>query len=487
MITRGQANARARAIQRACAQGRCFRVHAGIYLREFDSSRQALQIRANWIAVASALAPGSVVSYRSAMNLGDEPPESLVLSHPTRFNRSLHLPGLSIRLVRGAPALPGDVALGSGALHLASTPRALLENLSRRRGTQARSEGEGAVGLRLRQIERQQGAGQLRVIRSLAADLAGPLQLPREFERLCALIDDLIGPAPQQIGPAPVRAAADVPDSGADLACLERLQELAERLRGNGARGLAAPAVSEAARIHFAFVEAFLTSNAGAYGVSIEQAREAFFAGASQETDRPEVAQLRGAFKLALHRPFCDSVPPFGVGFTPALQARHGLLLQGRPRVEAGRLRARTMHPSRGVADPARIASTLAAGSQLANRIPEGLARAVFYALMLAQVKPFEHGGEILARLLMNAELSGASRARVLIPTCVQQQLREAREAMMRQSGGLAYFELIEPLQGWSAGLDCSDLDRLIDTLRQSGALERGGSLPQSGSAAAVT
>ncbi|HWY73472.1 MAG TPA: cell filamentation protein Fic, partial [Burkholderiaceae bacterium] len=124
IITRGASGAAARAVQRRCMAGELARLAPGIYVREREPQEQAARVREHWVRILGELVPGSVVSYRSAYTA--VPSEGLlVLSHPTRFNRTIRLPGMRVALVHGPSALAGDAPLGGGALHLASMERML--------------------------------------------------------------------------------------------------------------------------------------------------------------------------------------------------------------------------------------------------------------------------------------------------------------------------------------------------------------------------
>jgi len=183
IITRGASGADARAVQRRCVAGELVRLAPGIYLREHDPQAQAARVREHWVRILGELVPGSVVSYRSAY--AAVPSEGvLILSHPTRFNRTLRLPGLRVALVKGPGPLPRDTPLGDGALHLASMERMLLENLTRPRGLQGRSRGEAAVTERLAQILAGEGPAALDTLRTRARQLAESLEMDRELERL---------------------------------------------------------------------------------------------------------------------------------------------------------------------------------------------------------------------------------------------------------------------------------------------------------------
>ena len=73
-ITRGNDSpAEARAIQRRAKDGELTRIVEGVYLLEKDPEAQKAVVRRNWFRILGALAPGAVVSYRSAYSGGITP------------------------------------------------------------------------------------------------------------------------------------------------------------------------------------------------------------------------------------------------------------------------------------------------------------------------------------------------------------------------------------------------------------------------------
>jgi Fic/DOC family len=467
IITRGSSGAAVRAIQRRCLSGELVRLAPGIYLRERDPRAQALRVREHWVRILGELVPGSVVSYRSAY--AAVPSEDvLVLSHPTRFNRTIHLPGLRISLVKGPGPLPHDTPLGDGALHLASMERMLLENLTRPRGVEGRSRGEVAVKERLAQILNGEGPEAMDRLRVRARELAGPLEMLRELERLESLIDallpaaqaaegldDLVQPEPQ--APQPQRA---------DPSRLTLLRTVASRLQLQRWPRWAASAVREPDRSHQAFVEAWFDCFESGDVQQIMQARAAIVGAEIVAANTAPMRELLSVFKLAVSSPLCDSVPPFGAWFAQGLKARHALMMRLTDPDLAGEFR---------VAEREQIEGTLAAGSTLALSVPEGLARAIFYLVLLWCVQPFERGNERLGRLLMNAELSSVGDSRIIIPTRMRGPLERAVDRLLRRGDERRVVRLLVQLQRWSASLDFSDLDLLVARLTGLRAFERPG------------
>jgi hypothetical protein len=471
IITRGAPSAVARSVQRRCVAGELARLAPGLYVLDRDPQAQAALVREHWVRILGELVPGAVVSYRSAY--GAAPAEGvLILSHPSRFNRTIRLPGLRVALVKGPGALPGDAPLGSGALHLASMQRMLLENLTRPRGAEGRSRGEAAVRQRLEQIlAAGDGALALDRVRSEARSLAGPLNMSRELVRLEQLIDGLLSPPEDS-------ASAGAGAGEADPGCIAMLQALAHRLRRQRWPRWEAVATGQPDRAHQALVEAWFECFDAASLTAIRQACADVLAGKVGIASAAPMRELLSVFKLAASSPLSDSVPPFGDWFAQGIRARHALLMRLVEPIRAGRFRTRDPSAPAAAAVPGRIEAeriegTLAAGSKLAIEVPEGLARAVFYSILLRRVQPFDRGSDKLAHLLMNAELSSVGQARIVVPTRMREHLQIAGERLLRQGDPERYIRLLVALQRWSATLDFSDLNRLLARLAAMRAFDR--------------
>jgi len=470
IITRGASGAAARAIQRRCSAGELARLAPGIYVREHDPQAQAARVREQWVRIVSELAPGSVVSYRSALAQDPAGEGVLILSHPTRFNRSIRLPGLRMALVKGPGPLPGDTPLAGGALHRASIERALLENLTRPRGAEGRSRGETAVMERLTRMSRDAGVEALVAMRARARELAPSLNMAAELRRVEGLIDTLRPSRPQTEAKArPLRAGGE---AGPDAACVAMLRALAERLRSRRLPRLGAPPAQEPARAHQAFLEAWFDLSQSDRVLSIQRAREAVLGGRLDTVDEVGLRELVGVFRLAAHSPLCDSVPPFGAWFAQGLKARQALMMQlGRADAASGFRTEGAQPAAAGFVEADRIHGTLRAGSLLARGIPDGLARAIFYSILIWRVHPFDRGSESMASLLMNAELSSVSESRILVAPRMRARLEQSRQALLRTGDPSRLIRLLAALQRWTASLDFSDLDRLLARLDRARAL----------------
>ena len=273
-ITRGnESGAEARAIQRRAKEGELTRIAEGVYLREKNAKAQKAVVRRNWFRILGALAPGAVVSYRSAYAGGMTPDGVVYLSHPTNFNRKISLPGMQAVLVKGPGSLPGDMPLGDGKLYFASRSRQLLENLSPERGTRGKSAGAKAVEELLVKILHANGEPELNRVRDETRALAKPLGLSEQFGKLDKLIGALLATHANGVlktKEGKLVAKGTPVDSGR----MARFEALAAKLRTAVLARRPAVATNEPARSSFAFLEAYFSNNVEGTEFAIEEARD---------------------------------------------------------------------------------------------------------------------------------------------------------------------------------------------------------------------
>ena len=473
LITHGSAPAEARAIQRRARAGELAKVAEGIYLSEKSAEAQAAIARRHWARILAALVPEAVVSYRSTFAGGPSADGVIFLSHPTTFNRRITLPGLRAVVVKGPGALAGDMQLGGERLFFASRPRQLLENLSPQRGARGKSAGAKAVEEKLISIRNASGEAELNRIRDAARDLAGPLGLDAEFQKLDALIGALL--ATQANGVLKTKAGRLVAKgTPADAARLARFEVLASRVRTEPLPRQEAIATTEPARSTFAFLESYFSNYVEGTEFAIEEARDIALRGRIVERRPKDSHDVLGVFRLALESPWRDTVPPFGEDFPAELARRHALMLGQRPESSPGEFK---LEPNRAggtwFVEPGLVRGTLIEGSALARSVPEGLARAIYYGFLVTEVHPFVDGNGRLSRLVMNAELSRVGEARIIVPTLFHEEYVDCQRLLSRQDDPTGLIRALTLMQAWTVAFDYSDTDALITAVTRTNALER--------------
>lgn len=473
-ITRGgESGAEARAIQRRAKEGELTRIADGVYLSEKEPEAQKAVVRRNWFRILGALAPGAVVSYRSAQAGGITPDGVVHLSHPTNFNRKISLPGVQAVLVKGPGPLPGDMPLGDGKLYFASRPRQLLENLSPERGARGKSAGAKAVEEMLVKILYVNGEAEVNRIRDEARALVEPLGFSEQFRKLDQLIGALL--ATQADGILKTKEGKLVAKgTPVDAERLARFEMLAANLRAAVLARRPAVAADEPARSCFAFLEAYFSNYVEGTEFAIEEARDIALEGRVVEQRPKDSHDILGVFRLALQSPGRDTVPPLGADFSAELARRHARMLEKRPESNPGQFKLeRNRAGETWFVDPHLVRGTLMEGSTLARSIPEGLARAIYFSFLVTDVHPFTDGNGRIARLVMNAELSRVGEARIIIPTLFHEEYVDCLRQLSRQSDAAGLVRALSLMQRWTIAFDYTDVNALIEAVRRTHALER--------------
>jgi len=471
-ITRGAPDNEARTIQRRAKAGELTRIAEGVYLAQDDTEAQKAIARRNWARILAALVPGGVVSHRSAYHGGLSADGTLYLSHPTNYNRKIELPGVRAILVKGPGPLPGDSPLGNEKLFFASRPRQLLENLSPERGPRGRSAGAKAVEKRLVSILNASGEDELNRIRDTARELARAMALQNEFKKLDKLIGALL--TTHAAGILKTREGKLVAKGKpVDSERLARLEILAARLRAEPLPRRPAVATGDPARSNFAFLESYFSNFVEGTEFAIEEARDIALHGRIVEQRPKDSHDILGVFTLAVQSPWRDTVPPFGADFPAELAKRHAVMMAKRPECSPGHFK---IEPNRSgstwFVDPQLVRGTLIEGSSLARSVPEGLARAIYYAFLTSEVHPFSDGNGRISRIIMNAELSRANEARIIIPTLFHEEYVDCQRQLTRQNEPAGFIKTLALMQHWTVAFDFSDVDALIESIKSTNALE---------------
>jgi hypothetical protein len=178
-------------------------------------------------------------------------------------------------------------------------------------------------------------------------------------------------------------------------------------------------------------------------------------------------------FNQAMRAGTRDSVPPPDAAFVAGLQERHRTMLERRPEANPGELK--TDPNFAGTIEfvlPALVRGTLQEGSKLALSVPEGLARAIYYAFLVSEIHPFDDGNGRLSRLIMNAELSRLGLCRIIIPTLFHPQYVDCQRALTRANEPDGFIKALAFAVQWCASFSYTDLPSLIASLKNTNAFE---------------
>ena len=263
------------------------------------------------------------------------------------------------------------------------------------------------------------------------------------------------------------------PGTPVDKERLQRVELLASELRRAVLPQPTDVAASGLAKRNFAFFESYFSNFVEGTKFSIEEAEGIALQNRLVEARPKDSHDIIGVFKLALDSPTRDTVPAPGVPFVEGLQQRHAQMLDRRPEVGPGEFKLQpNFAGTTAFVAPAMVRGTLIEGSTLALSVPEGLARAIYYAFLVSEVHPFADGNGRLSRLMLNAELSRLGLCRVIIPTLFHPQYVDCQRALTRNNRAEPFVSAIAKMATWTATFDYADYDALLSQLRKANAFE---------------
>ena len=468
----GEDTSLSRHLQRRAKSGELQRIATGVYVLSGTDEEVRSRVRRHWQRIAGHLVPQAVVSHISAFTRGLTQAGYVTLSHPTRYNRTIKLPGVDLILLRGASPQPGDMALGDSGLYWASRHRALLENMGRTTNLRPTRAGRDAVEERLVSILNASGEVVLNAVRDAARSVAPALGAEKAFEALNETVGLLL--KTHQRGQLRTRSGQLVAKgTPVDAERMARFELLATALRSAVLPFIPDIASLGQAKLHFAFIESYFSNYVEGTKFSIEEAEGIVLRNAIM-ADRPKDSHdVLGVFHQAMREGSRDSLPPPNQGFVAGLQERHRAMLERRPEANPGELKTEPNYAgSTQFVQPAFVRGTLQEGSQLAMSVPEGFARAIFYAFLVSETHPFDDGNGRLSRLTMNAELSRLGLCRIVIPTLFHPQYVDCQRALTRANDPDGFIKALSVAARWCSRFDYLDLARLIADLRATNAFE---------------
>lgn len=461
----------ARAVFAAVAAGKARKLGPRLYTSNMTDAPAAIIRRNLWPAV-SLLAPGAVISYRTALEMKPANDGSVFLT--AGYNRRVELPGLWLRFIKGPGALLGDTELFG--LHLASRARALLEVLkpSRAKGGVARGWPRARVEQLLEEELAAGGEARLNTLRDEARGLAPRLNAPDAFHQLDRIIGTLLGTRHTTLS-APA-ALARVAGEPYDATRLERFQVLLAALRTHVPVSRPDTAASGAEFSSVAFFDAYFSNFIEGTRFEVAEARAIVFDGQIPAARPEDAHDVLGTYRVVGNRAWMTrSVTQFAdfTAFLDALRMAHVEMLGGRADKRPGQFKAvpNVAGDTRFVA-PDLVRGTLRQGLEITRSLAEPFQRAAAMMFVLAEVHPFDDGNGRLARAFMNAELVSAGQQRILIPSVYREDYLTALRTLTRQDHAPPLIATLDFAQRYTAAIDWTTYDRAEAMLRATNAFE---------------
>jgi len=470
----------ARAIGRMIRAGTARKIGPRLYTRNMRDAPEAVVASSLWPIVA-LLAPGTVVSHRTAFENRAAPDGSVFLSGP--YPRQITLPGVTLRQVQGSGPVAGDMPY-MGTLHLASRPRAFLENLlpSRRREMVAKTVGRDGVEERLAEALRAGGEEALNRIRDEARALAPLLGLEEQYRILDGLVAALLRSRPARLATPVARVYAE--GETYDPARLPLLTALFAALRAGEwpvmpDRSLQPPPASptpatpsaaevgsalqtifqSAAFQNCAFFDAYFSNYIEGTEFPIEQAIRIVFEGEIPASRPADAHDVLGTYRLVGSQEEMSRLPQDFGGFLDLLRCRHAVVMEGRPEKLPGRFKeTNNQAGATTFVEPALVVGTLRQGFGMYQALSDSFARALMMMFLVAEVHPFADGNGRVARVMMNAELVAAGQTRILIPSVYRNEYVASLKRLTNYQDPAAFPRVMRYAQSFVSRIDFTDL-----------------------------
>ena len=149
-------------------------------------------------------------------------------------------------------------------------------------------------------------------------------------------------------------------------------------------------------------------------------------------------------------------------GFLEILCDRHRVILAGRPSSAPGRFKTRDNRAGNThFVSFDRVRGTLKKGFEMSRAIRHPFARAVFVLFVTSEVHPFADGNGRISRIMMNAELTAAGQAKIIVPTVFRSDYIGALRRLSRNAEPGVLVDAMSRLWEFSRRLSGDDFEAM--------------------------
>lgn len=413
-------------------------------------------VRDNLYEILGGLFPKAIISHRTALE--GKPTAKWEIFLTGAYARTILLPGLTVRLIKGPPAGVADKPF-MGALFIASQPRAFLENIQRTRRGEAASKSIPRKELeeRLERLLRLRGEKALNALRDEARRAAKDLGLLKEFKALDRIIGAMLKTRPAAVLKSPV-AKARAEGEPFDPERLRLFEALFSALRKTFLPEIAEPLVRPEALRVLAFFEAYFSNYIEGTRFEVDEAREIIFEGKIPKSRPKDAHDVLGTYRVVSNLRGLRELPRDAETLWNFLSVRHEAILGARLETRPGELKTEANRAGDTIfVAPELVRGTLAKGFEFYQALDSPSARAAFMMFLISEVHPFSDGNGRVARVMMNAELVAGGMRRIIIPTVFRDDYLGALRALSRRGQPAAYLRMMDRVQRFSASVDFSD------------------------------
>jgi hypothetical protein len=462
----------ARRLQRLASAGKLRRIYAGVYTDDLVQPLESI-VRRELFALCSLVAPGAIISHRSALEGGRPTPAgSVFLTGANR--RDFELPGVRLRVVQGVGPLDSDIRIPTftGDAFISSQARALLENLTASRGDPAdrRTLGSDGVEAWLARFVSRDVSDATNKIRDSARSIAGSVGLESEFKQLDRIIGTLLGT--QRTHLTAREAIARAAGRPYDDARVTLFQTLATELQANP---LQVPAADPTANSDLqAFIETYFSNYIEGTEFEIEEAHDIVVQGRPLRYREDDSHDILGTYRAILETKASPVIPQRFEDFAKQLQTWNREVIESRQAKNPGQFKTESNRAGNTVfVAPDLVVGTLEKGYESIMSAATPANRAALAMFVVAEVHPFTDGNGRTARLAMNLFLTEAGLTRIIVPTVYRDDYISALKAISINSLPAPTIRMLGRAARFSRWLNMTSKATAFAALKRSNAMGR--------------
>jgi len=461
-----------RAISKLYHEGKLIKIAPKIFTPDLTEDPAKI-IRRNAFKIIGHLYPGIQLSHRSALEFKPTSSENLFLTYT--FERKVKLPGLTLNIMKGKPMIEGDYPF-TASLNVSGQERAILENLqeSRKTGPDSKTLPLPELEEKLEKIVQIRGEDGLNELRDKARQIAGELNMQKEFIRLDKIIGALLNTKSTGVLSSPV-AIARAFGNPYDSSRVSLFEKLFIQLQQQVFAYFPDANVSPKAFRNFAFYEAYFSNFIEGTKFKLEDAQRIIETGEPMLSRDEDSHDILGTYHLVSSREEMQITPSTPEELIRILKYRHQMMLAARPSKSPGQFKTQNNHAGdTEFVGHELVRGTLHAGFDFYRALQHPFAKAAYMMFFVSEVHPFADGNGRMARIMMNAELVKTGQTKIIIPTVFREDYIGALRLFTRQKNTDTYIRMLIRAQLFSDTLAGEDKEHIHDTLVRSNAFREG-------------
>lgn len=407
-------SAESKRIQQMVRKGLAYKIAPRVYTSNLTDQTDAI-VRRNWFRILANLYPGAVLSHRSALEC--QPTQSGHIFATYAYNNVVELPGLTIHLMKGKGPILDDQPFFEG-LFRSQDARAFLENCmpSRKSEDAAKSLQMAEIGQKLAELRQIHSDSALIRLKDQASVLAPMLGLEKELKVLTKLINGIL----QQTNTDSANHSGGLKSylgKPFHLPTIQLLESLYTHLAGNNFPQYPDLNMATVTYQHFAFFESYFSQYLEGNEFELSEARQIIERATPFSGRKEDAEDLLHCYQLASNKKEITTCPKSAQEFIDLLKKRHAFLQSGRPNKMPGQFKINNNRSGISEMVPWQlIEGTLIKGFDWYALLKDPFAKAIYCLFLVSEVHPFMEGNGVLARIMMNAELTSKNLSKIMIP-----------------------------------------------------------------------